>query len=115
MCTPSLSVGSIAVVRFVAYTSRDPSWPDRRGECVLVHAAQGRIDGVAGVPIVRPDWVNRVRAASDADVVSKEAALAQRREHWQPAAVRVEPAAAHSNIRLEAGSSVPERGVEYAA
>src|SRR2546425_11947683 len=98
---------------FVAFCLQDPSWPDRRGECVLVHAAEGRIDGVAGVPIVRPDCVNRVRAGRDADVVSKEGALAQRKEQWKQDEVRVEGDVGHSDIRREAGPSVPGLGIEH--
>ncbi len=58
------------VRRGLAFSS--PSGCDCCCEHVLVDTAEGWIDGVAGVPIIRPDRVNRVRAGSDLDVVSYE-------------------------------------------
>src|SRR2546425_10709688 len=72
-----LPVGSTAMVGFVALSSRVPSWPNHRSERILVHAAERRVKRVARIPIVRPDWMDSVRASRDVDVVAKERALTQ--------------------------------------
>src|SRR2546428_882297 len=99
--------------RFVALTSRDPSWPNHRSERILVHAAECRVKRVARIPIVRPDWMDSVRASRDVDVVAKERALTQRNEQRKEYEVRIEGDVRHPDIRRETRTTVFGLGVEH--